>query len=243
MLLKIRRHNYLTLNKDTALLLFTRSAEEEAHYKAFSKTDRIKTNQAIACSLIEETKKTLSETDLPVFIIDSDKQIGNTFGERYANAFQQVFDSGYKRVISVGNDCPELTSGLIFSSSKELLNNDLVLGPTPQGGAYLIGLNKSAFQKKNFQELDWQTEHTLSDLIKYIHSTGSSYFTLKMLSDVNNFESLIQVLQSRNLQSRTRDKLRSILSSVSEYFILKKSIRYYSEYLQSSISLRAPPVV
>ena len=93
--------------KNIALLYFSRSARLEGRRKNWA-SRRPELNRAIASSLILRSTRTVRASGLPVFHYHEGNQKGQTFGERMANAFQEVFALGFEAVISVGNDSPEL---------------------------------------------------------------------------------------------------------------------------------------
>jgi rSAM/selenodomain-associated transferase 1 len=66
-------------------------------------------------------------------------------GERMKRAFAEAFEEGCKSVIAVGTDCPGLTSGLMEYALNlvSVLDEDgVLLGPSRDGGYYLIGLRR-----------------------------------------------------------------------------------------------------
>lgn len=81
------------------------------------------------------------------------KQKGNSLGERMENAFQTVFQDGYESCILIGTDIPELKSSYMEQAFHQLRMKDVVLGPTLDGGYYLIGmkqLHSTAFKNQTY---------------------------------------------------------------------------------------------
>lgn len=66
-------------------------------------------------------------------------QQGNILGEKMDNAIAQTLAMGYDRCVLVGADLPELHRGIIAAAMQSLDQSPLVLGPTMDGGYYLIG--------------------------------------------------------------------------------------------------------
>lgn len=54
-------------------------------------------------------------------------------------SFITIFKLGYKKVVTVATDLPDLTTGIILKALGELDKNDLVIGPDNDGGIYLYG--------------------------------------------------------------------------------------------------------
>lgn len=79
------------------------------------------------------------------------KQSGDDLGSRMENAFAEAFAKCYKKVILIGTDIPELEAESIDAAFAMLDVSDVVLGPTEDGGYYLIGmkaLHHEAFDVK-----------------------------------------------------------------------------------------------
>ena len=68
-------------------------------------------------------------------------QRGDDLGQKMKNAFTDAFSMGYKRVILTGTDIPELKAESVNTAFEMLESYDIVLGPTTDGGYYLIGMN------------------------------------------------------------------------------------------------------
>lgn len=73
-------------------------------------------------------------------------QIGNSLWERMDDAFQRCFAAGVERVILVGSDVPLLRVGTLARAISALRRHDTVLGPTSDGGFYLIGFTEESYQ-------------------------------------------------------------------------------------------------
>ena len=182
-------------NKHIALLFFSRTPLAESRKKKIMRHDEDK-NRKVTGLLIKQTLQSIEKSGLPVFIFDESRQKGNTFGERLANAYDELFSQGFKGVVAVGNDCPGLASIDWTSIAGELLARRSVIGPTPEGGSYLIGLTKDVFHKKSFQNLPWKTSSVYKALIGLIENQNGQYLELAEQRDINRFEDLKYFLKS-----------------------------------------------
>ena len=86
------------------------------------------------------------------------RQQGADLGERIF----RVLDHGARdgaHVAAVGSDHPEIRPSTL-DRAFELLDGDadVVLGPTSDGGYYLIAVTASALHRRLFEEIDWSTE-------------------------------------------------------------------------------------
>ena len=69
-------------------------------------------------------------------------QFGADLGAKMQNAFQHIFDLGYKNCVIIGSDLFDLRTSHINEAFNKLEANDVVLGPAEDGGYYLLGMKK-----------------------------------------------------------------------------------------------------
>ncbi|MEP6712186.1 MAG: DUF2064 domain-containing protein [Ferruginibacter sp.] len=170
------------MNTSTAILFFSRSSVEEASAKNWL-PGKNKKNQLLAKQLIKQTLAEAKKTNLPIFIVDSAKQTGQSFGEKFSNAIESVFNKGIQNVIAIGSDCPRLTAADIQKAYDISCQGNMVLGPDTRGGVYLLGLNKNNFNPQRFQQLPWQTSNLITAIINYAAETGGTTTALRRLDD------------------------------------------------------------
>lgn len=225
------------MSNSTAILLFSRTAWEEAQYKTFAPHKR---NVAIAAKLIKHTQQTAISSGLDVLIPPFQK--GITFGERLMNAIAYVFQQGYERVIVIGNDTPMLTKQHILTAHHQLQEQHMVIGPSTDGGLYLLGLHKACFHSNAFQQLDWQSAMLLASLERYQQRFAYEATLLETLGDLDqlqDFKLILPLLKT---------------SVIHLYFVLINwlypqnsplstlNIGCPTTLLPTSKSLRAPPI-
>jgi rSAM/selenodomain-associated transferase 1 len=117
-------------------------------------------------------------------------QEGSDLGERMLHAFEKVFALGCKKVCIIGSDCYDLKSEMIERAFDELENNDVVVGPSIDGGYYLLGMKQ--LEKSLFIEKDWGTSTVLDDTISDIEKCSFSYAQLPVLNDIDTIEDLLE---------------------------------------------------
>ncbi len=66
-------------------------------------------------------------------------QRGGSFGERLENAFADALARGYEEIVAVPGDVPQLGAALLARAFDLLARHRTVLGPSPDGGVYLLG--------------------------------------------------------------------------------------------------------
>jgi len=121
-----------------------------------------------------------------------DFQKGNDLGLKMANAFTHVFNSGYKKVIIIGTDAPDINSGLIEDAFARLENFDAVIGPSDDGGYYLLGLASN--NPDLFEHIEWSTDVVFEKTLDKLKGKGMSYYLLKELTDIDTEEDLLNWL-------------------------------------------------
>lgn len=222
-----------SLNKSTAILLFSRNAEEESRHKDLFKGEK---NKSFHQVLRAHAYKQLVNTGLPVFDFPEKKQVGITFGERIANAFSEAFNMGFEQVIVAGSDCPELETADILKAVEALETNQIVLGPDLRGGVFLIGLHKIAFNRKQFIRLKWKQPDLLDSLFSYGIQFNRQILEAKF--DLNfHTEILNHLFLSKRLQ-----KLLKLVALVRTETDIHKPKCYFSNTIPVEY-LRGPPHV
>ena len=69
-------------------------------------------------------------------------QKGNDLGERMYRVIRKVMELGYESVVLTGTDLPMMTAAHLESGFTALEEKDIAIGPTSDGGYYLIGMKK-----------------------------------------------------------------------------------------------------
>lgn len=232
---------FMTKHSSSAILVFSRTSDQEAQVKTFSSHIGKKGNKKIAQLFIKKAIKKARCTGLPVFISFGNTQVGNTFGEKLANAFEQIFLQGYENVIAIGNDCPNITREQLLKTNDLLNSNQVVLGPSKKGGLYLIGMNRDFFNKKKFQNFRWESSLLSSEWKIYCDEFQFASHWLDAFNDINGEKDFSDFFKSLNCLKEIRTTLKSILASRNiDYTYYQKS--FFILFLSKSFPLRAPPL-
>lgn len=195
-------------NNKTAILIFANSAQQEAVNKPFRKSS------ALFNTLNKQTLQKVKRSKLPYFHISEEEQKGETFGERYTNAIQFVYDQGFDNVITVGNDTPQLQTSQLINTAKKLEENPVILGPSKDGGYYMMGLNKSQFNFEAFLKLPWQTSQLTKHISNLLNAQKAKVIFLKVFSDIDSISDVKSVLDGfRNINSALKKILLTLISS------------------------------
>jgi hypothetical protein len=117
-------------------------------------------------------------------------QIGENLGERMKNGFAEAFSMNFKRVILVGSDIPDLPLEFIEEAFTSLDEKDGVVGPSFDGGYYLIGFKNKSFSPRAFDGMHWSTETVFEETLNTLKQEGLTIHTLQPLGDIDTVEDL-----------------------------------------------------
>ena len=117
-------------------------------------------------------------------------QHGKDLGGRMRNGFIDGFAMGYKRVVLIGSDIPDLPMKYIEEAFKSLKEMDAVIGPALDGGYYLIGFNQSTFSPQVFEGIAWGTKTVFDETMKKLKRLRRVVHTLPYQRDVDTAEDL-----------------------------------------------------
>ena len=128
-------------------------------------------------------------------------QKGDNLGQRMCNAFRFAFAEGARKTVIVGTDIPLLSREVILTAFEELENRQCVIGPSLDGGYYLLGL--SHFDGKIFQNIHWGTDKVLNQTLGIVQRLGLTYSLLEEYSDVDDIEDLLRLRLSLEKHKKT----------------------------------------
>jgi 2-phospho-L-lactate guanylyltransferase (CobY/MobA/RfbA family) len=136
------------------VLLFSRSPRAEVHAKRLPGAE----------GLFRITRERLAEAVVALEGVDLVElpQRGRTFAERLGNAFDDARALGYREIVAVPGDVPGLGETHLRAAFEALGTADVVLGPCPDGGVYLIGSRGPVVRL--FDGVRWRTGFVLADL-------------------------------------------------------------------------------
>ena len=117
-------------------------------------------------------------------------QQGADLGERMKNGFIDAFAMNFKRVVLIGSDIPDLPLEFIEEAFSSLQEKDVVIGPSFDGGYYLIGFKDKNFSFRVFEGIPWSTERVFEETIKVLKQEGLTVHTLQPLRDIDTIDDL-----------------------------------------------------
>lgn len=160
-----------------------------------------------------------TEADLYVFYTPKDKeeflypvfgsgrqyipQSGEGLGERMYQAVRQVLEKGYGSCILLGTDIPELRAEYLNRAFSILERRDIVLGPTMDGGYYLVGMKTPL--KEIFEVKGYGQSSALHNTVAQLKRAGLTTGFTKTLWDMDTCEDLQGYRQRMRMDRRLQD--------------------------------------
>jgi rSAM/selenodomain-associated transferase 2/rSAM/selenodomain-associated transferase 1 len=116
------------------------------------------------------------------------KQGSGNLGIRMNNSFSNAFRNGFKRVVLIGTDIPHLTEEVLENAFNALDDKDVVLGPSTDGGYWLIGLKRPV---DLFRDVEWGKDTVLKQTLDLVKEHGLNASLLEPLSDIDDCQDLL----------------------------------------------------
>jgi len=117
------------------------------------------------------------------------KQEGSDLGKRMLNAFKLAFGKSYRKVVIIGSDSFDITPKIIKNAFEAMPQNNFVIGPTHDGGYYLLGM--MALHASLFKNKKWSSEDVFQDTLIDIRNMNGTYKLLPELTDIDTEEDLL----------------------------------------------------
>ncbi|HAA20769.1 MAG TPA: glycosyltransferase, partial [Cytophagales bacterium] len=110
-------------------------------------------------------------------------QIGGELGERMHHAIASAFIQGYRRVVIMGSDCYQLETDTLQQAFELLASHRAVLGPSTDGGYYLLGMTQ--LFPEFFVNKEWSTESVGEQTVQDFDRLGIPYSIFPPLTDID----------------------------------------------------------
>lgn len=130
------------------------------------------------------------------------RQRGESIGSRMQNAIDDVLKLGYKKAVLIGTDIPDIGADTINTAFAMLSACDVVLGPTEDGGYYLIGM-KTAYPEA-FNVRLYGVSTVFDETADAISSAGLRVEKADMYSDLDTPEDLAGFRRRMRADARLR---------------------------------------
>lgn len=118
-------------------------------------------------------------------------QRGEGLAAGLVSAFRTFIDRGYRRVVAIDGDSPQMPAEIITNAFELLESADLVIGPTADGGYFLVG--SAVAQADLFDMRQIGTCSALDSLILSAQRLGLRFRLTETLYDVDEAEDLARL--------------------------------------------------
>lgn len=194
--------NFYFPTSKSALIIFTRNPELGKCKTRLAKTIGNESALEIYKHLLKHTAETAKNVSVDRYVFYSEAiqkediwnsdffkkklQEGSDLGQRMENAFSELFQLGYEKVLIIGSDLLDLNAEIISEGFQKLNKNDYVLGPAEDGGYYLFGMKQ--LHPKVFKNKAWGTESVCKDTLDDLQN--EDVHLLEILNDIDTFEDI-----------------------------------------------------
>ena len=132
-------------------------------------------------------------------------QNGNDLGERLANAFFELGKrcTNKNPILLAGTDSPNYIPEISHRAAEKLTEYDIVLGPSQDGGYYLVGLSypfytNQKFLNTVFTHLTWSHNHVFDNQKKRFEEQKCKIWICpEILEDIDTFKDLCSYEKNR----------------------------------------------
>ena len=127
-------------------------------------------------------------------------QRGDGFGERLLHTAEDLLACGFSAVCLIDSDSPTVPTETFSRAVTALAQpgDRVVLGPSQDGGYYLIGLKQA--HRAVFAGIHWSTATVYAETVEAVYKAGLELVVLPLWYDVDDAESL-QVLKNELLDN------------------------------------------
>ena len=124
-------------------------------------------------------------------------QSGGDLGARMQNAFKVLFAKGYQRIVLIGADLPAVPLSYLVGAFASLDGSEqrVVLGPSRDGGYYLVGLNQEI--SEIFVNMAWSDERVLARTLAKLAALGVETHQLPTWFDIDTPDDVQNLLLQR----------------------------------------------
>ena len=135
-------------------------------------------------------------------------QIGADLGAKMNNALNHVLSLGYDRCVLTGSDLPLMTAQHLQSGFDALDQADIALGPTGDGGYYLVGVKTAS--PFLFENQTYGQGSVFENTVAAAHAAGKTVAAAMRCDDVDTPADLLAAMQSLSPDSHTAAYLRTL---------------------------------
>ncbi|TDB65065.1 TIGR04282 family arsenosugar biosynthesis glycosyltransferase [Arundinibacter roseus] len=177
----------------------TRIAKTVGHAKAVEVYQELllHTRQVVSSAVLSDVKRTVYYGD---FVSENDLwngwekalQCEGDLGQRMQQAFREQFEAGATKVLIIGSDCLQLHENHIKNALRLLDTQDAVIGPSTDGGYYLLGMKR--LHNALFENMPWSQSSLLHQTLTVLETENSTFSLLEPLTDIDEWEDYLNAI-------------------------------------------------
>ncbi len=116
--------------------------------------------------------------------------VAPTFGDCLYQAATALLDAGHAAACLLNSDSPTLPAAYLLAAATVLAapGDRIVLGPSTDGGYYLIGLKRP--HRRLFEDIDWSTERVAAQTLARARELGLAVLLLPSWYDVDDLHAM-----------------------------------------------------
>lgn len=121
------------------------------------------------------------------------QQQGKDIGQRMYNAFMDGYTDGADHIVLIGCDIPTIDHILLTKAFSDLTSHTAVIGPSADGGYYLIGIHRQAVPGLSgslFTDITWSTSKVYQQTIAALKKHQVSFTALPLQRDIDRPDDL-----------------------------------------------------
>jgi hypothetical protein len=144
-------------------------------------------------------------------------QRGDDLGARMQAVFADLSERGHRRIVLIGGDLPIFPLKVLEQAfaSLDTPADRVVLGPSRDGGYYLVGMNRLA--PEIFAGMTWSHDRVLGDTLKKIDSLKVDAVQLPQWFDVDTPADLATVRQLLRTCEKSMKSTAAVLRRINFY--------------------------
>jgi rSAM/selenodomain-associated transferase 1 len=135
---------------------------------------------------------TFVQTLAPAYSQRCFPQQGQDFGTRLLSAFQWAHEHGFQRVLLIGSDSPHISHAIIEQARVALDAADVVLGPSDDGGYYLIAMRHPY---DVFSGIPMSTDVVTEMTLALAQQQGLTTHLIDQLYDIDELPDLLRLAE------------------------------------------------
>ncbi len=124
------------------------------------------------------------------------EQAEGDLGIKMRSSFQDIFQKKASKAILIGSDIPHIECSMLIDLFHRLDDYPAVIGPSHDGGYYLIGFRRDAFTDMLFNDISWSTQEVFNETISRAESAGLTMYAGKKMQDIDTYDDLENVLKN-----------------------------------------------